>query len=131
MLILERDVKQTSNEVFNAMIEDEVELINEFYEAVVAKDIEKIDELFKDLIKEIETNFSAQEEMMEDAGYADTGLHQKDHDGMREKLKKFHERWEILKGPKELRGFLDKEFKKWWTMHQSRWDLKTAVEIGG
>ncbi len=131
MFILESDVKKTASEVMNAMIEEEVEAINAFYDALVEKDIEKIDELFNALIKEIEANFQSQEEMMEDAGYADAGLHQKDHDGIRAKLKKFHQRWEVLKGPKELRGFMDKEFKKWWIMHQSRWDLKTAVEIGG
>jgi hemerythrin-like metal-binding protein len=131
MLILEQDIKQTSSEIFNAMIEEEVEAINALYEALKEKDVDKIDELFKALIQEMETNFKAQESMMEDAGYADAGLHQKDHDAMRAKLEKFLKRWEVLKGPKELRGFFDKDFKKWWTMHLSRWDLKTAIEIGG
>ena len=130
MLILESDVKQVANEVMNMLHEDEVELINEFHDAVVAKDIEKIDELFVTLMTEMEAHFKTEEEMMAQSGYANAHAHQKDHDVMRKKLAKFHKRWEVLKGPKEVRTFLDGDFKKWWTTHISRWSVETAMQLG-
>ena len=130
MLILESDVKQVANEVMNMLHEDEVELINEFHDAVVANDIEKIDELFTTVITEVEAHFKTEEEMMEQSSYANAHAHKKDHDILRKKLEKFHKRWEVLKGPKELRSFLEGDFKKWWTTHTSKWDVETAMQMG-
>ena len=130
MLIQEQDVQKVSNEVMNMLNEDEMEVINNFYDAVKAKDIEKIDELFKALLAEVETHFKSEEEMMEQSGYADMQMHKSDHDLMRKKLEKFYKRWEVLKGPKEIQGFLEKDFKKWYTQHVTKWDSQTAPHIG-
>ena len=129
MLIQEQDVQQVANATMNMLHEDEVELINHFYDAVKAKDIEKIDELFKALLVEVEAHFKTEEDMMEQSDYADMQMHKSDHDLMRKKLAKFHKRWEVLKGPKELQGFLEKDFKKWYTGHVSKWDSQAAPHL--
>lgn len=130
MLIQANDVQQVANEMMNMLHEDELELINEFYDTVKAKDIEKIDALFKPLLDEIEAHFKTEEDMMEQRNYPDMQMHKSDHDLIRKKLEKFHKRWEVLKGPKELQGFLEKDFKKWYTQHVSKWDAQTAPHIG-
>lgn len=130
MLLQERDVQQVANDMMNMLHEDEIELINNFYGAVKAKDIEKVDELFPVLIAEIEAHFQSEEGMMQQSAYPDMQMHKSDHDLMRKKLEKFHKRWEVLKGPKELQGFLDKDFKKWYTQHVSKWDAQTAPHLG-
>ena len=129
MLIQEQDVQQVANAMMNMLHEDEIELINNFYDAVKAKDIEKIDELFKALLVEVEAHFKTEEDMMEQSAYADMQMHKSDHDVIRKKLAKFHKRWEVLKGPKELEGFLEKDFKKWYTGHVSKWDSQAAPHI--
>ena len=130
MLIQEQDIQQVANAMMNMLHEDEMEVINNFYDAVKAKDIEKIDELFKELLAEIETHFKTEEDMMEKSAYSDMQMHKSDHDVMRKKLEKFHKRWEVLKGPKELQGFLEKDFKKWYTQLVSKWDAQTAPHVG-
>lgn len=130
MLIQEQDLQQVANAMMNMLHEDEVELINDFYDAVKAKDIEKIDELFTALLVEVEAHFKTEEDMMEQSAYPDMQMHKSDHDLMRKKLAKFHKRWEVLKGPKELEGFLEKDFKKWYTGHVTKWDAQTAPHVG-
>lgn len=129
MLIQEREMQQVQNEVMNMLHEDELELINNFHDAVIAKDIEQIDALFKVVLVEVETHFKTEEEMMEQAQYAHAQVHKSDHDFMRKKLAKFHQRWEVLKGPKELKTFLEKDFKKWFIQHISKWDTDTAMAL--
>ena len=130
MLIQQQDVQQVANTMMNMLHEDEMEVINNFYDAVKAKDVEKVDELFPGFLTEIETHFKTEEDMMEQSAYSDMQMHKSDHDVIRKKLEKFHKRWEILKGPKELQGFLEKDFKKWYTQHISKWDAQTAPNIG-
>lgn len=130
MLINEQDIQQVANEVMNMLHEEEIEVINNFYDAVVAKDIEQIDELFKVVLFDVEDHFSTEEDMMQQSNYANFQVHKSDHDTMREKLNKFHKRWEILKGPTELQGFLEKDFKKWLMLHISKWDSETALHLG-
>lgn len=129
MLFTNNDLQQVPNEIMNMLHEDEIELVNELYEALLAKDIEKSDELFKQIIAEVEAHFKTEEDMMENGNYPNIGMHKADHDLMREKLKKYHERWEILKSPTELKGFLTKEFKKWYTGHITKWDSQTAIAL--
>lgn len=114
----------------NMLHEEEIEVINSFYDAVVAKDIEKIDELFKIVLFDVEDHFKTEEDLMQQSNYSNFQVHKNDHDTMREKLNKFHKRWEILKGPTELKGFLEKEFKKWLILHISKWDSETALHLG-
>ncbi len=129
MLIQEQDVQQVANTMMNMLHEEEIEVINNFYDALKAKEIEKIDELFKALLLEMETHFKSEEDMMRESAYADIQMHINDHDLMRKKLAKFHKRWEVLKGPKELQNFLEKDFKKWYTQHVSKWDAQAALHI--
>jgi len=129
MLIQERELQKVGNEVMNMLHEEELEVLNNFHDAVIAKDIEKIDELFKMVLFDVEDHFTTEENMMEQSGYGDFQVHKNDHDVMRAKLKKFHERWEILKGPKELKTFLEKDFKKWFMLHVSKWDAQMAVSL--
>jgi len=130
MLIQEQDIQQVANEVMNMLHAEEIEVINDFHDAVVAKDIEKIDELFKVILFDVEDHFKTEEDMMQQNNYTHFQVHKNDHDTMREKLAKFHKRWEILKGPKELQGFLENDFKKWLILHISKWDTEMALHIG-
>jgi len=130
MLIQEQDIQQVANAMMNMLHEDELEVINNFYDAVKTKDVEKVDELFPGFLSEIEIHFKTEEEMMDQSGYSDAQMHKSDHDVIRKKLEKFHKRWEVLKGPKELQGFLEKDFKKWYTQHISKWDAQTAPHVG-
>lgn len=130
MLIQEQDVQEVASAMMNMLHEDELEVINNFYDAVCARDIEKIDELFKDLLAEIETHFKTEEDMMEQNSYPDMQMHKNDHDVIRKKLAKFHKRWEVLKGPKEVRGFLEGDFKKWYIQHVAKWDAQAAPHLG-
>jgi len=130
MLILEQDVRQVANEVMNMLHEDEAELINKFHDAVVANDVDLIDELFTELVAEVEAHFKSEEDMMEESGFGGYQIHKNDHNIIREKLKKFHDRWKVLKSAKEVRSFLEKDFKKLWTTHLSRWDTEAAMQMG-
>lgn len=129
MLIQEQDVQQVPNAMMNMLHEDELEVINNFYAALKAKDIEAADELFKQFLAEIETHFKTEEEMMQQASYGDAQMHKNDHDVIRKKLEKFHKRWEVLKGPTEMLGFLEKDFKKWYTQHVAKWDASAAPHL--
>ncbi|MEN8302774.1 MAG: hemerythrin family protein [Campylobacterota bacterium] len=130
MLLEKQDVQEVANAMMNMLHEDELEIINNFHDAVVAKDIEKIDELFMVFLAETETHFKTEEDMMEQSAYADAQMHKNDHDAIRKKLEKFKKRWDVLKGPTELQGFLEKDFKKWYTQHISKWDAQTAPHVG-
>ena len=129
MLIQEHEVQQVSNEIMNMLHEEELELINNFHDAVIAKDIEKIDALFKVVLVDVEDHFKTEENMMAQHQYANAQMHTSDHDIIRKKLEKFHKRWEVLKGPKELKTFLEKDFKKWFIQHISKWDSETAMAL--
>ena len=130
MLIQKHEIQQVANEMMNMLHEEELEVINNFHDAVVAKDIDKIDELFKVVLVNIEDQFSTEERMMEDVHYKNLQVHKSDHDIMRKKLDKFHKRWEVLKGPKELKVFLEKDLKKWLIQHIAKWDSQTALNLG-
>jgi hemerythrin len=129
MLFTDRDIQKVNNDVMNMLHEDEVEVINELHDALIKGNVEQIDALLKTALAEIEVHFKTEEEMMSDADYPNAGMHKADHDFIREKLKKFSERWEILKSPRELKGFFDKEFKRWYTQHITKWDSQTAIAL--
>jgi hemerythrin len=130
MLIQEHEVQQVPNAMMNMLHQDELEVINNFYNAIKSKNIEAADELFTQLIAEIETHFKSEEEMMEQVAYSDAGMHKSDHDAIRAKLEKFKKRWDVLKGPTEIQGFLEKDFKKWYTQHIAKWDSAAAPHLG-
>lgn len=130
MLMQLHDVQQVSNEIMNMLHEEEIEIINDFHDAVIAKDIEKIDELFDVVLFDVEDHFSTEEQMMEQSKFYAAQIHKSEHDTMRGKLKKVHERWKIEKGPQEVKDFLENEFKKWIKLHISRWDSETALHLG-
>ncbi len=130
MLMQVSDVQLVSNDMMNMLHEEEIEIINDFHDAVIAKDIEKIDELFDVVLFDVEDHFSTEEEMMEQSKFYAAQIHKSEHDTMRGKLKKVHERWKIEKGPLEVQDFLENEFKKWIKLHISRWDSETAMHLG-
>lgn len=130
MIIQERDIQKVANEVLNVLNDDVIEAVNNLHDALLAKDIEKIDELLKAAIEEIEVNFSTQEELMEENSYPMYQTHKRDHDNMRKKWENYAKRWEVLKGPTELRSFVEKEFRKWFIQHVSRWDSQLALGLG-
>ncbi|MEA2072629.1 MAG: hemerythrin family protein [Campylobacterota bacterium] len=129
MLIQKQDVQEVANAMMNMLHDDELEVINEFHDAVVAKDIEKTDELFPKFLAEIETHFQTEEDMMAQVSYSDIQMHKNDHDAIRKKLAKFKKRWDVLKGPTELLGFLENDFKKWYTQHIAKWDAQAAPTL--
>ncbi len=129
MLIQKREIPPVANDMMNMLHEDEVEVVNAFHDAVIARDIDKIDELFEEVIADVEVHFATEEAMMEQANYEFATIHKGDHDIMRKKLKELHERWKILKGPKEVKGFLEKDFKSWFKLHISKWDSDTAPSL--
>jgi len=129
MLFTERDTRKLPHDIMDMLREETIEAANELYEVIMAKDIERIDELFKAFISNIEVHFTTEEQLMEQAHFSLMGVHKSDHDMMREKLKKFYKRWEILKGPNELRGFFNKEFKVWYIGHVAKWDSQTAIAL--
>jgi len=130
MLLKATDIRKVSNDMMNMLHEDELEAVNALHDAVVAKDIEKIDELFLAFVAETEAHFKVEEDMMEQAEFEGFQIHKTDHDTMRAKIKNYYERWGILKGPKELRGFLETEYKKWVVLHISKWDADAALHLG-
>ncbi len=130
MLMKIGDVQQVSNAMMNMLHEEEIGIINDFHDAVIARDIEKIDELFKVVLFDVEDHFRTEEEMMEQSKFYAMQMHKSEHDTMRKKLYDLHERWELLKSPKEVQEFLEEEFKRWITLHISRWDSETAMHLG-
>lgn len=129
MLINKQDLQQVANQEMNMLHEEEIDVFNDFHDAILARDIEKIDELFKVVLFDVEDHFSTEEQMMEENNYSFFQVHKNDHDTMREKLAKFHKRWEVLKSPKELQGFLETEFKQWLMLHISKWDSEMALHL--
>jgi len=130
MLIQEHELQQVPNTMMNMLHQDELEVINNFYAALKSKDIEAADELFTQLLAEIEAHFKTEEEMMAQVAYADAQMHKSDHDAITKKLEKFKKRWDVLKGPTEIIGFLEKDFKKWYTQHIAKWDTQAAPHLG-
>ena len=130
MLMQIKDVQQVSNAMMNMLHEEEIEIINDFHDAVLAKDIEKIDELFKVVLFDVEDHFTTEEQMMEESKFYAYQMHKSEHDTIRGKLKKLQDRWEADKNPKDIKEFLEGEFKHWLVLHISRWDSETAMHLG-
>lgn len=129
MFIEKQDIQEVPNATMNMLREEELELVNALHDALKAKDIETTDEVFTKFLAEIETNFQTEESMMEQAGYSDAQMHTNDHNAIRKKLEKFKKRWDVLKGPTELLGFLEKDFKKWYIQHIAKWDTQAAPQL--
>lgn len=130
MLITPRDVQQVANDVMNMLHEEEIEIINAFHDAAVAEDRVKIDEMFSVVIFDVEDHFSTEEEMMEQSGFYAMQMHKSEHDTMRKKISDLKKNWDIHKNPKDIREFLEGEFKHWIVLHVARWDSETAMHLG-
>lgn len=130
MLLQKEDIQQVSNAIMNMLHEEEIEIINNFYDAVIAKDLDKIDELFPVVEFDVEDHFSTEEEMMEESNFFAMSIHKAEHDTMRGKLKKVKEHWIVHRNPKEVKSFLEDDFKHWMELHVARWDSETAMHIG-
>ncbi len=130
MLLDKKDIQQVSNDVMNMLHEEEIDIINNFHDAVIAKDLDKIDELFAVVEFDVEDHFSTEEDMMEQSNFFAMGIHKAEHDTMRGKLKKTKELWIANRDPKEVKSFLEDDFKHWMQLHVARWDSETAMHIG-
>lgn len=130
MLMKVTDVQQVSNAMMNMLHEDEINLINDFHDAVLAKDLSKIDELFDVVLFDVEDHFTTEEDMMEESKFYAMQIHKSEHDTLRKKLDSLHKKWKLEKNPKDIREFLEGEFKHWITLHVARWDSETALHLG-
>lgn len=130
MLIRDNEIQQVSNAMMNMLHEEEIEILNDFHNTVLAKDIEKIDELFNVVLFDVEDHFKTEEAMMEQSQFYAYQMHKSEHDTMRKKLEELHERWKVIKSPKEVQHFLEKELKQWLMLHVARWDSETAMHLG-
>ena len=130
MLVQDNEVRQIANEIMQMLNVEEMEGLNALYAAVVDEDIDTIDELFKEHVQSVEGHFQTEEQMMQEANFPGLAAHKRDHDMIRKKNEKFLKRWEVLKGPNELRNFLEKDAKKWWVQHIGRFDAEAALKLG-
>lgn len=69
MLIKIQELPKVANELFNALHEDEVQIINELYIACEKKHLEEVDKLMDLLLYDIEDHFSTEEELMREAEF--------------------------------------------------------------
>ncbi len=130
MLIRPNDVQKVANMFFNAIHEDEIDIVNELYEAVKAKDTERIDKLMEELAVDLEEHFSTEEELMREADFFGYPMHKVEHDKMRAEFKKVHENWKSKKNPLEIKRFLEDKLAPWLKLHVAQWDSVTAMHIG-
>ncbi|RLJ71232.1 hemerythrin [Hydrogenivirga caldilitoris] len=130
MLIRPNEIQKVANMFFNAVHEDEIELINQLYDALKANDIEKADKLLDELIVDVEDHFSTEEAMMKEADFFGYPMHKADHDNMRKELSKVHQEWKERKEPKRVTDFLENKLVPWLKLHVAQWDSVTAMHIG-
>ncbi len=130
MLIRPNEIQKVANMFFNAVHEDEIELINQLYGALKANDIEKADKLMDELLVDVEDHFSTEEAMMKEANFFGYPMHKADHDKMRKEIKEVYNRWKENKDPKRVIDFLENKLVPWLKLHVAQWDSITAMHIG-
>ncbi len=130
MLIRPNDIQKVANMFFNAIHEDEIEIVNALYEAVKSKDTEKADKLMEELAVDLEEHFSTEEELMREADFFGYPMHKAEHDRMRAEFKRVHERWKSNRNFAEVKRFLEDKLAPWLKLHVAQWDSVTAMHIG-
>ncbi len=117
---------KVANELFNALHEDEAQIIEELYQACQRENLQEIDRLMELLIYDVEDHFSTEEELMREAEFFAYPMHKAEHDSMRRDIKNLYDNWKIGKNVKEI----EKKMVPWLLLHISRWDSITAIHIG-
>ncbi|EDP75133.1 hemerythrin domain-containing protein [Hydrogenivirga sp. 128-5-R1-1] len=130
MLIKPNEIQKVANMFFNAVHEDEIELINQLYDALKANDVEKADKLMDELLVDVEDHFSTEEAMMKEADFFGYPMHKADHDKMRKEIKEVYDNWKEKKDPKKVMDFLENKLVPWLKLHVAQWDSVTAMHIG-
>ncbi len=130
MLIKPNDIQKVANMFFNAIHEDEIEIVNQLYEAVKLKDTENIDKLMDELLVDLEDHFSTEEELMREADFFGYPMHKAEHDRMRAEFKRVYDGWKKNKNPIEVKRFLEDKLAPWLKLHVAQWDSVTAMHIG-
>ena len=130
MLIKPNEIQKVANMFFNAVHEDEIELINQLYDALKANNVEKADKLMDELLVDVEDHFSTEEAMMKEADFFGYPMHKADHDKMRKDIKEVYDNWKEKKDPKKVIDFLENKLVPWLKLHVAQWDSVTAMHIG-
>ncbi len=130
MLIRPQDLPKVANDLFNAIHEDEVNIINELYLACQKRDLKETDRLMDLLLQDIEEHFSTEEDLMREAEFFAYPMHKAEHDSMRKDIKDLYNRWKASKDFEEVMKFLKEKLVPWLFLHISRWDSTTAMHIG-
>jgi hemerythrin len=130
MLIKPNDIQKVANMFFNAIHEDEIEIVNQLYEALRNKDTENADKLMDELLVDLEEHFSTEEELMREADFFGYPMHKAEHDRMRAEFKRVYDKWKKDKNPIEVKRFLEDKLAPWLKLHVAQWDSVTAMHIG-
>ncbi len=130
MLIKPNEIQKVANMFFNAVHDDQIELINQLYDALKANDVEKADKLMDELLVDVEDHFSTEEAMMKEADFFGYPMHKADHDKMRKEIKEVYDNWKEKKDPKKVMDFLENKLVPWLKLHVAQWDSVTAMHIG-
>ncbi len=121
---------KVANDIFNALHEDEIQIIEDLYVACQKEEYQEIDRLMDLLLYDIEDHFSTEEALMKEAEFFAYPMHKAEHDSMRKDIKNLYENWKSSKNPKEIAVFLEEKLVPWLLLHISRWDSVTAMHIG-
>jgi len=125
-----KDLPKVANELFNALHEDELQLIRELYISCEKDNLEEVDRLMDLLLYDVEDHFSTEEELMSEAEFFAYPMHKAEHDSMRKEIKELYSSWKSEKNTKEIMHFLKESLIPWLLLHISRWDSVTAMHIG-
>ncbi len=130
MVLNFKDLPKVANELFNALHEDEVEIINELYSACEKGDLQEVDRLMEVLLYDVEEHFSTEEELMREAEFFAYPMHKAEHDSMRRDIKSLYESWKGSRDVKQIMDFIKEKLIPWLMLHIARWDSVTAMHIG-
>ncbi len=125
-----KDLPKVANELFNALHEDELQLIRELYISCEKDNLEEVDRLMDLLLYDVEDHFSTEEELMREAEFFAYPMHKAEHDSMRKEIKELYSSWKSGRNTKDIMHFLKERLIPWLLLHISRWDSVTAMHIG-
>ncbi len=130
MLIDPSEVQKVANMFFNAIHEEEVEIINQLYDALLKGDVKEADRLMDELLVDIEDHFGTEEDLMREANFFGYPMHKAEHDQMRKEFKGLYDSWKETKDTEMVKRFLEDRFVPWLKLHIAQWDSVTAMHIG-
>lgn len=121
---------KVANDLFNALHEDEVQIIEDLYNACQKGDLQEVERLMDLLLYDIEDHFSTEEALMKESEFFAYPMHKAEHDSMRKDIKNPYDEWKSSKDPRIIATFLEEKMVPWLLLHISRWDSVTAMHIG-